>query len=106
MSERRVAARASLKRARELEDAGTDSDDEPEQTQTASSRKPPKGKTAKQGQQLAASVASVRIPYTNKQRVLIVGSRGINARFRHFLEDLKKIIPHHKKDNKLDCKGF
>ena len=43
--------------------------------------------------------------YTNKQRVLLIASRGINARFRHLLEDLKKIIPHHKKDNKLDLKG-
>jgi ribosome biogenesis protein BRX1 len=43
--------------------------------------------------------------YTNKQRVLIVASRGITARHRHLLEDLKKCIPHHKKDNKLDSKG-
>lgn len=40
--------------------------------------------------------------YTNKQRVLVVASRGITARYRHLLEDLKKLIPHHKKDNKLD----
>jgi len=43
--------------------------------------------------------------YTNKQRVLVVASRGITARHRHLLEDLKKMIPHHKKDNKLDAKG-
>lgn len=43
--------------------------------------------------------------YTNKQRVLIIASRGITARYRHLLEDLKKLIPHHKKDNKLDTKG-
>lgn len=43
--------------------------------------------------------------YTNKQRVLILASRGITARYRHLLEDLKKLIPHHKKDNKLDDKG-
>ena len=43
--------------------------------------------------------------YSNKQRVLILSSRGITARYRHLLEDLKKLIPHHKKDNKLDCKG-
>jgi len=46
-----------------------------------------------------------KIPYTNKQRVLILASRGITARYRHLLEDLKKLIPHHKKDNKLDSKG-
>ena len=43
--------------------------------------------------------------YTNKQRVLVVASRGITARYRHLLEDFKKLIPHHKKDNKLDSKG-
>lgn len=43
--------------------------------------------------------------YTNKQRVLVVASRGITARHRHLLEDLKNLIPHHKKDNKLDAKG-
>lgn len=46
-----------------------------------------------------------RISYTNKQRVLILSSRGITARYRHLLEDFKKLIPHHKKDNKLDDKG-
>jgi ribosome biogenesis protein BRX1 len=43
--------------------------------------------------------------YRNKQRVLVITSRGITARYRHLLEDLKKMIPHHKKDNKLDTKG-
>ena len=46
-----------------------------------------------------------KIAYTNKQRVLILSSRGITARYRHLLEDFKKLIPHHKKDNKLDDKG-
>ncbi|RYG99993.1 hypothetical protein EON65_49780 [archaeon] len=46
-----------------------------------------------------------RFAYTNKQRVLIIASRGITARHRYFLEDLKKLIPHHKKENKLDDKG-
>ena len=43
--------------------------------------------------------------YTNKQRILILCSRGITARYRYLMEDLKKLIPHHKKDNKLDSKG-
>lgn len=50
-------------------------------------------------------VAGGKFSYTNKQRVLIIASRGITARYRHLLEDFKKIIPHHKKDNKLDSKG-
>ena len=43
--------------------------------------------------------------YGNRQRILILSSRGITARYRHLLEDLKKLMPHHKKDSKLDCKG-
>lgn len=43
--------------------------------------------------------------YSNRQRVLVLASRGITARYRHLLEDVKKMIPHHKKDVKLDTKG-
>ena len=43
--------------------------------------------------------------YNNKQRVLLIASRGITARYRYLLEDLKKLIPHHKTDTKLDDKG-
>eukprot|EP01041_Mallomonas_annulata_P002255 gene2255-4382_t len=53
----------------------------------------------------AVPSTSNKLTYSNKQRVLIIASRGITARFRHLLEDLKKLIPHHKKDNKLDTKG-
>jgi len=49
-------------------------------------------------------VAQPSIRYTNKQRVLILCGRGINARHRHLMDDLKLLIPHHKKDNKLDTK--
>jgi len=64
-------------------------------------------KRAQKGNSAAKSEEKKAKPvaYTNKQRVLIIASRGINARFRHLMEDLKKLIPHHKKDNKLDSKG-
>ena len=52
-----------------------------------------------------AKSSSNKFTYTNKQRVLILSSRGITARYRHLLEDLKKLIPHHKTDSKLDDKG-
>jgi len=42
--------------------------------------------------------------YHNKQRCLTICSRGATARFRHLLEDLRTLIPHHKKDSKLDAK--
>ena len=41
--------------------------------------------------------------YHNKQRCLLLCSRGVTSRFRHLLEDLRTLIPHHKKDSKLDA---
>lgn len=35
--------------------------------------------------------------FKNKQRVLIVSSRGINFRHRHLLQDLEALLPHSKK---------
>jgi ribosome biogenesis protein BRX1 len=40
--------------------------------------------------------------YHNKQRLLVVSSRGITARYRHLLEDLLTLCPHAKKESKLD----
>ena len=40
--------------------------------------------------------------YHNKQRCMILCSRGVTTRHRHFLEDLRTLIPYHKKDSKLD----
>ncbi|KAJ3319925.1 Ribosome biogenesis protein BRX1 [Boothiomyces sp. JEL0866] len=40
-----------------------------------------------------------------KQRVLIITSRGITHRFRHLMNDLHVLMPHSKKDAKLDSKA-
>lgn len=40
--------------------------------------------------------------YKNKQRCLVLCLRGATARYRHLLEDLRTLIPHHKKESKLD----
>jgi ribosome biogenesis protein BRX1 len=40
--------------------------------------------------------------YRNKQRCLALCSRGVTARYRHLLEDLRTLMPHHKKESKLD----
>jgi ribosome biogenesis protein BRX1 len=42
--------------------------------------------------------------YLNKQRTLVLSSRGIGYRDRHLLQDLLDLLPHGKKDNKLDTK--
>ncbi|KAJ7333311.1 Brix domain-containing protein [Mycena albidolilacea] len=41
----------------------------------------------------------------NKQHVLLLSSRGITHRMRHFMNDLEVLLPHVKKDSKLDCKS-
>ncbi|THH27047.1 hypothetical protein EUX98_g7140 [Antrodiella citrinella] len=41
----------------------------------------------------------------NKQRVLLLSSRGITHRMRHFMNDLEVLLPHVKKDAKLDSKN-
>ncbi|KAI8825285.1 Brix domain-containing protein [Fimicolochytrium jonesii] len=43
-------------------------------------------------------------PKKNKQRVLLLSSRGITHRHRHLLTDLHALLPHSKKDAKLDNK--
>ncbi|KAF1850970.1 brix domain-containing protein 2 [Cucurbitaria berberidis CBS 394.84] len=40
----------------------------------------------------------------NKQRVLILSSRGVTFRHRHLLNDLYSLMPHSRKEAKLDTK--
>ncbi|KAI9360944.1 Brix domain-containing protein [Pilaira anomala] len=41
----------------------------------------------------------------NKQRVMMLSSRGVTFRYRHLLTDLESLMPHSKKDAKLDTKN-
>ncbi|KAI9752878.1 MAG: hypothetical protein M4579_005445 [Chaenotheca gracillima] len=41
----------------------------------------------------------------NKQRVLMLTSRGVTYRHRHLLNDLHALLPHSRKDAKLDTKS-
>ncbi|XP_072940859.1 ribosome biogenesis protein BRX1 homolog [Epargyreus clarus] len=43
-----------------------------------------------------------RIKWINRQRVLVFAARGINHRHRHLMEDLKKLMPHHKSESKME----
>eukprot|EP01095_Lingulamoeba_sp_RSL-Kostka_P004289 TRINITY_DN1538_c2_g2_i1.p1 TRINITY_DN1538_c2_g2~~TRINITY_DN1538_c2_g2_i1.p1 ORF type:complete len:294 (+),score=66.80 TRINITY_DN1538_c2_g2_i1:70-951(+) len=42
--------------------------------------------------------------YLNKQRTLVFCSRGITSRYRHLMQDIRMLLPHSKKDSKLDQK--
>jgi ribosome biogenesis protein BRX1 len=45
-----------------------------------------------------------QLKFKNKQKVLILGSRGITHRHRHLLTDIRRLLPHSKKENKVETK--
>eukprot|EP01062_Namystynia_karyoxenos_P060181 TRINITY_DN51701_c0_g1_i1.p2 TRINITY_DN51701_c0_g1~~TRINITY_DN51701_c0_g1_i1.p2 ORF type:complete len:372 (+),score=148.87 TRINITY_DN51701_c0_g1_i1:82-1116(+) len=45
-----------------------------------------------------------RVKPANKQKTLVFASRGITRLERHFLMDLRVLLPHHKAESKLDEK--
>jgi ribosome biogenesis protein BRX1 len=65
-------------------------------------------KRLKQEQQELANVesgASSGAPLEvkkNKQRVLVLASRGITQRYRHLMEDVLTLLPHSVKESKFD----
>uniref|UniRef100_A0A915IEL2 Ribosome biogenesis protein BRX1 homolog n=1 Tax=Romanomermis culicivorax TaxID=13658 RepID=A0A915IEL2_ROMCU len=42
--------------------------------------------------------------WSNRERVLVISSRGITFRNRHLMNDLKTLLPHSKGDSKVDKK--
>ncbi|SCU84262.1 LAMI_0C06854g1_1 [Lachancea mirantina] len=42
--------------------------------------------------------------YMNKQRALVISSRGVTYRHRHLIQDLNSLLPHSRKEPKLDTK--
>ncbi|ORZ14646.1 Brix domain-domain-containing protein [Absidia repens] len=63
-----------------------------------------KFKAAKEVAQ-GSSEHKVKDKRINKQRVMLLSSRGITYRHRHLLTDLEGFLPHSKKDAKLDTKS-
>lgn len=42
--------------------------------------------------------------WRNKQRTLVFCSRGVTPRFRHLMDDIRKLLPHCKTENKFEKK--
>lgn len=61
-----------------------------------------KGKRKAETLQEEAAVIPLR---RNKQRVLMLPSRGVTSRMRHLINDLETLMPHARKDSKLDSKS-
>ncbi|VDC01401.1 unnamed protein product [Peniophora sp. CBMAI 1063] len=53
----------------------------------------------------ALASAPVAKKQKNKQRVLMLSSRGVTHRMRHLMGDIEALLPHVKKDSKLDSKN-
>ena len=51
-----------------------------------------------------SSSVNAGLKYTNKQRCLVLCSRGAVAQYRHLMGDIRRMLPHHKKEVKLDTK--
>eukprot|EP01064_Diplonema_japonicum_P025439 TRINITY_DN36865_c0_g1_i1.p1 TRINITY_DN36865_c0_g1~~TRINITY_DN36865_c0_g1_i1.p1 ORF type:complete len:287 (+),score=81.27 TRINITY_DN36865_c0_g1_i1:42-902(+) len=45
-----------------------------------------------------------KVKASNKQKCLVFAGRGISRQERHFLMDLRQLMPHHKPESKLDEK--
>ena len=58
----------------------------------------------KQDQDYKNRLQRIKSGYTNKQKTLVLSSRGITHRYRHLMMDLLQLLPHARKDSKLDTK--
>lgn len=126
--EEQEAAEAAAARAEEEEEAAgipsdddSDSSDDSDSEEAAPSKRPRDARTptsaaaARVGLTGAARAASGGGATTseggggapgwkNKEKPLVLSSRGIPGRYRHLMLDLAQLIPHCKKDSKLDTK--
>lgn len=57
-----------------------------------------------QDQEYKARLQRIKSGYTNKQKTLVLSSRGITHRYRHLMMDILQLLPHARKDSKLDTK--
>ncbi|CAK9781995.1 putative ribosomal large subunit assembly and maintenance-related protein [Cutaneotrichosporon oleaginosum] len=67
---------------------------------TESLQKKSKGKKRAAADEKAGVVEKKR-----KDKVLLLSSRGVTQRMRHLMADLEALLPHTKKDSKLDSKS-
>ena len=63
-----------------------------------------KGDKKKVAQEIKIAPRPIQFTPRFKQKVLIFSSRGCTARYRHLMNDLRQIIPHSRKEVKLDSK--
>ena len=50
---------------------------------------------------MVAEFVNMQVKYINKQRCLVLASRGISYRTRHLMKDLEGLMPHYKSEVKV-----
>ncbi|EFC44209.1 predicted protein [Naegleria gruberi] len=60
----------------------------------------------KQTKSTVTNSDSTNSKFHNKQRTLILSSRGIHAKHRHLLKDLRTLLPHTKTESKFSKEGI
>ncbi|GFR44959.1 hypothetical protein Agub_g6269, partial [Astrephomene gubernaculifera] len=53
----------------------------------------------------APLTSSSSAPFKNKEKVLVLSTRGVTFRYRHLMEDVAALLPHAKRESKLDTKS-
>ncbi|PNH10674.1 Ribosome biogenesis protein BRX1 [Tetrabaena socialis] len=53
----------------------------------------------------SGSTAAAAGVFKNKEKVLVLSTRGVTFRYRHLMEDVLCLLPHAKKESKLDTKS-
>ena len=90
------------KKARKAKDlAGSESDASMSDGEMREKRK--QEQEAQEGE-MKTRLERIKSGYTNKQKTLVLSSRGITHRYRHLMMDLLALLPHARKDSKLDTK--
>ncbi|KAF8844853.1 Brix-domain-containing protein [Paxillus ammoniavirescens] len=64
-----------------------------------------KNKGKRKADEMDVNDAPIHPMRRNKQRVLLLSSRGVTQRMRHLMSDLEALLPHVKKESKLDSKS-
>jgi len=103
------AQHPKLARAAKQNKKSKDNDDEMDASKTeAEEQQPEEAKETEEEpedeeeQVIGAKKQSPR--WKNRQRTLVISSRGIGQRMRHAMTDLRALMPHSKKDAKMDKK--
>lgn len=89
---------------RALKAAQLEQDDAPEEEAPAQAKDGEDEEIAPTDPYLLADATYIQkdTRWRNKQRTLVMTSRGVASRFRHLSEDIKKLLPHHKGEPKFD----